>query len=911
MKTNTFYNPKNQYNELLASVKYVNAEDSALDKKFTDEIARVDGRIDTEAESRDAADNAIHHKIDTFNTIKVKWINADRGDNKWSNIKDYFRSLLEPTAATSVDHEALKVELGQTIYIIEGKDDANTWEEWVCQYPNFDQNHEDYEGCKIPVMIRLGAVDSILATTDAPGSVRLTHNLYNEEDWSKYFATDYEGNISHKPIKGEAVAPCALKAFIDADKSIAETLENEIIARKEAITAEETIRAEEDKSIKDRLDKIEEEIEGSTVQDDIGFQGSRLDRIEAAIGINHQHCDNCGCEHDSCSCSDATNKCTIYCRLNDAESDLQEHMNILEEHNERITNLEELTSAHTTDISNLQTEDGLIRTLIEEEAERLENLISGNTRRIETVETNIESISTELSEESARAKAAEAQIDKKLDEKIKKCEDADDAFRAEIGEKTLPADGTVWSEIKNIQSTIGVQDAPHEDTIWVRINNNKKELHDKIDGEISRSKEVDEDHGSRISVLETDIEDIETEIGTKGPTDIDIWYSIHTEINNRVSADKALSNDIADMLASAKTYADELKTVTLSEAAVDAEKKTAVAEANAISSAAADASEKVEKAKEETINYAEDFTNNAISEAAKTLRAEISDTKDTCKEYTDSVADLKLNEAKDYADNAKDAATATAANDATIKVEAAKTAAITTATENSKQYIDNEVEKLKDLCNDYTDNKTANLSSTLSRDITTAKEEAINTAKDDAATKKQEAIEVANQNIELAKERLSSTIDSKVSNDVFESYSQRVETTLETKASSNDLAKTDNKLTTVEKDLEDISHELHHLTSQTQFAVRTSIPGAGVKTIQFYNLVGPASNEWDLIRITSVIANNETIYPEIEYSGELTDEKNDERKVEITFEHGGDENLPVTLIISAFKASEYRIIEID
>lgn len=900
MKTNTFYNPKNQYNELLASVPYVNAENSALDRKFTDEITRVNERIDAESKSYEAADNAIHHKIDTFNTIKVKWINADRGDNKWSDIKDYFRSLLEPSASNPVDHEMLKVELGQTIYIIEGKDDTNTWEEWVCLYPDFEQNHEVYEGCNIPVMIRLGAVDSILATSDAPGSVRLIHNLYKEEGWEKYFATDYEGNITHKPVKGEAVAPCALKAFLDADKNIIKNLEDEI-----------TARSDEDKAINERLDRIEKEIEGSTVEDDLGFQGSRLDRIEAAIGINHQHCDNCGCEHDSCSCSDATNKCTIYCRLNDAEDDLQEHMNILEEHNERITNLEELTSSHTKNISDLQTEDGLIRTLIEEEAERLENLINGNTERIEMAVANIESVSTELSEESARAIAAEAQIDKKLDEKIKKCEDADDIFRAEIGEKTLPADGTVWSEIKNIQSAIGVQDAPHEDTIWVRINNNKKELYDKIDGEISRSKEVDEDHGSRISVLETDIENIETEIGTKESTDINIWHSIHTEIKDRASADTALSNDIANALVSAKTYADELKTVTLSEAAVDAEKKAAAAEANAISSAVADASEKVEKAKEETINHTEDFTNNAISEATKSLRTEISDTEDACKEYTDSVTGLKLNEAKDYADNAKNAAIAeaiaTAANDATTKA----TAAITTATENAKQYIDDEVEKLKDLCNDYTDNKFANLSSTLSIDITAAKEEAINTAKADAAAKKQEAVNEANENIALAKVELISAIDSKVSKETFDAYSQSVGAILETKASSNDLAKTDNKLTTVEKDLEDISHELHHLTSQTQFAVRTSIPGAGTKVIQFYNLIGPDSNEWDLVRITSVVANNEIIYPEIEYSGELTGEKNDNRQVTIKFEHGGVESLPVVLIVSAFKASEYRIIEID
>jgi hypothetical protein len=399
MKTNTFYNPKNQYNELLASVPYVNAEDAAVDAKFTSEINRVDERINTEIEDREAADQNIHHKIETLNTIKVKWINADRGDNKCSNIEDYFVSLIEPSSTFHISEEELKVELGQTIYIIEGKDDVETYEEWICLYPDFTQHHIDYNGCKIPVMVRLGAVDSILAREESPGSVQLIHNLYNEEDWSKYFATDYEGNVTHRPIKGEAVAPCALKAFVEADKEIIGSLELEIAARKEAVEAEEAARIEEDTTIKARLDKIEAEIEGSTVEDEIGFQDSRLDRIEAAIGMNHHHCDNCGCEHahcscegDKCSCSDAENKCTIYCRLNDAEDDLQVHMDTLESHNGRIENLETLTEKHSTEIENLKAEDADIRTDFTNEVSRLDERIGSAEKDIESNKQYIQTV---------------------------------------------------------------------------------------------------------------------------------------------------------------------------------------------------------------------------------------------------------------------------------------------------------------------------------------------------------------------------------------------------------------------------------------------------------------------------------------------------------------------------------------
>lgn len=879
MKTNTFYNPKNQYNELLASVPYVNAENSALDKKFTDEITRIDERIETESKNYEAADNAIHHKIDTFNTIKVKWINADRGDNKWSNIKDYFRSLLEPSVSNPVDYEVLKVELGQTIYIIEGKDDTNTWEEWVCLYPDFEQNHEVYEGCNIPVMIRLGAVDSILATSDAPGSVRLIHNLYEEEDWKKYFATDYEGNITHKPVKGEAVAPCALKAFLDADKNIIKNLEDEIIARKDAISAEVSARSEEDKVINERLDRIEKEIDGSTVENELGFQGSRLDRIEAAIGINHQHCDNCGCEHDSCSCSDATNKCTIYCRLNDAEDDLQEHMNIFEEHHERIEGLEETTEKHATDISNLQIEDASIRTLIGEEITRLDDLIKGNVNRLdgrideaqEKITENkgyIEDVEKCLEEEETRSKSVDAKLREDIDTEVK--------IRAELSDYVHHVlDTTVSNHSTSINNNANTIDAH-----GIRITAAESKIGD-LQNNLSTTDKIVSEHHSQFSAK---ISEFAAAIGTN----TNAIANINNDITNRIS-DKLASLDIADAeivssLSDLETKVDRVDN--------DLNDRLATVEGDAIQSKInidknkADVTvltSKIVVAEEKLARHEETITaNNTLIHqnitAIGELRTELSDVENGMTSNTTRIADLETNSATKES------------------LQSAKTEAITSSTENAKHYTNDEIGKL---------------SLKLSTDITVAKQEAIEAAEADATTKKQEAVAEANENIALAKAELVSAIDSKVSNDVFESYSQSIGSILETKASSNDLAKTDNKLTTVEKDLEDISHELHHLTSQTQFAVRTSIPGAGTKAIQFYNLIGPDSNEWDLVRITSVSTNNEIIYPEIEYSGELTGEKDDERKVEITFEHGGVESLPVILIVSAFKASEYHIIEID
>lgn len=1012
MKTNTFYNPKNQYNELLASVPYVNAEDAAIDAKFTSEINRVDERIDAEIEDLEAADQNIHHKIDTLNTIKVKWVNAGRGDNKFSDIKEYFVSLIEPSSPYRKDIEELKVELGQTIYIIEGKDDSTTslktYEEWVCINPDFESHGEKYNNLNIPAMVRLGAVDSILAREDSPGSVQLIHNLYNEEDWSKYFATDYEGNVTHRPIKGEAVAPCALKAFVEADKEIIGSLELEIAARREAIEAEAAERKTSDTEIHEelnahntRLSHLEAEVEGkvSEVENEMGFSGSRLDRIEAAIGINHHHCENCGCDHqhctcednkcscsdadnkctiycrlndaekdreelneaifsidkrlvakaerldlieaaiginhhhcencgcehehctcedDKCSCSDIEDKCTIYCRLNDIEDDLETHMDTLESHNDRIENLESLTESHSTEIENLKAEDTDIRTDFTNEVSRLDERIENAKKYIESNKRYIQTVESILIEEKDRSIAEDNSLTVKIETESLARETSDNAIWSEIGEKTNAADGTIWKEIKEIQEEIGNQDEPYEDSIWIRIKNNKIVL----DSEIARSTAADTEQVTRISDLESNVEEIRGEIGNKLSTDINIWHGIHTEINDRKSADSQLSKDIENALSNAKAYADELKTATLSEAAADAKNKADAAKEAAINTAANDANIKAADAKLEAKDYAKSYTDEAVDNLASSLRTEMAALETTCKEYTDGIAAETLSSAKDDAATkataAKDAAINAAANDATSKAADAKSEAISTATENAKNYTDTSIRAIETsinnaitTCNTYTDNKVGILSAQVSADIIKAKEEAISTAATDATNKVAAANAENMKNIADAKNELITAINSKVNLSDFENITSNIETRLSSKASESDLSSTNLKVEILENNLENLSHGFQHINSQTQFAVRTSLPGKGSKIIQVYNLIGPASNEWDLVTITTVIANNDTIYPEITYSGNIDEGKNDNRTVSITFEHAGAENLPVTLIVSAFKASQHRIIEIN
>ena len=911
MKTNTFYKPKNEYNELLASIPYVNSEDKILEEKINLEAVErteADNAIRTDVNAAlsqltsdyIAADNKLHTKIDTLNTIKVITISdAD-------SIDEYFAKRWDSFKPENIEEEIekLKIELSQSIYLIKGKDDETTWEEYVCRsFSEVTTNRESLD------MVRLGAVDSILARLNSYGSVKLVHNVYEDfakwegdadEYWAQYHVTkfDNEGKEIRVPVKGLALAPCSLKAFADTDNEIKIRLTDEEEARKagdtsirtdinDALTQITSDYIKADTDLDTRIQYLEKEIGGSqsNIENEIEIHDSRIDLIEAAIGMNHQHCDNCGCEHDSCSshdscsCSDATNKCTIYCRLNDAEDDLQEHMNILEEHRECIEALEETSEKHTANISNLQIEDANIKTLIGKEVTRLDDLINGNVNRLdgrideaqEKITENkdyIEDVEKHLEEEETRSKSVDANLREDIDNEVE--------IRTELSDYVHHVlDTTV-----NNHSTAINNNANAIDAHGIRITAAESKIGD-LQSNLSTTDKTVSEHYSQFSAK---ISEFAAAIGTNTNAIANINNDIANRINNKLNSLDIADAEIISSLSDLETKVDRADN-DLDNRLTDVERKV-IESKNDIDKNKADltvltsriivAEEKLGR-HEEAIAANDTLTHQNSNDIGE-LRTELGDAKNIITSNTARIADLETNSAtKEF-------------------LQSAKTEAITTATENAKQYTNVEVGKL---------------SLKLSTDITVAKQEAIEAAEADATAKKQEAVAEANQNIELAKSQLLAEIDSKVSNDVFESYSQSVESILETKASSNDLVITDNKLTTVEKDLEDISHELHHLTSQTQFAVRTSIPGVGAKVIQFYNLIGPDSNEWDLVRITSVVANDEIIYPEIEYSGELTGEKDDERKVEITFEHGGVESLPVILIVSAFKASEYRIIEID
>lgn len=418
MKTNTFYNPKNQYNESLASIPYVDKANSDLSQKIN------------------FLESSINNKIEDFRTINVKFINED--GKSWNNINDYFKSRLE--SATDNEIEQLKIELGQTVYIVPSNN--NSYEEYICRNPKIISNST------LPEMIRLGTADSIIARVDdgsanSYGAVTLVHNLYKSNGWESFYENDLEGNIdTSKPKNGKAVAPIALKDFYDADIELGERIDslevnnsNEIEAAKldfeNQLSELETELKSYDDSIGRRVSLIEKAINSDTTSGEVSQQGTRLDIIEKAIGLNGC-CSSCG--NENCSCENNSNKCSIYCRLNDIDQRLnsndendrsiqeqideinsklltddkkEEIYDKLATNLESIESLEERTAIITEHTANLDELNGLdIGTRIT----TAENKISTNTSDIVGINDEIEDIKEGL----AKLGSSHSTLDNKI-----------------------------------------------------------------------------------------------------------------------------------------------------------------------------------------------------------------------------------------------------------------------------------------------------------------------------------------------------------------------------------------------------------------------------------------------------------------------------------------------------------------
>ena len=597
--SNKFYKPKNEYGELLvgqpaldkaiedykaADTKIINdykEADKLLKAELIEKIDIADAGInatisslETKLEAADAdikksiesldnkvvaGDTALDNKIDTFKTITVKVIEND-------SIESYFQQVNQNKEMTL---EELKVELGRTVYILKGSDDnisgKNTYEEYVCINPEIlDENGR-------PEMVRLGAVDSILARCEDPskgsrmGSVELVHNLYTGDDevWGKYFTRDLEGKHIEEPVPGKAVAPCTLRAFWKADEDLRkadERIEKEYKEADEALkstleSADAQIREEfkaadtqlkidfeaadakltedinnlraEDTSLSDRINAIKTELMGTTEATD--YSGSRIDKIEEAIGISG--CPKCGreaCDHDD----PTKDQCTIYCRLNDIETDIQDLEGNINDEQERAIEREDEIE---TTLSNALTEEN-------ERAIARENEIEGALAKEIKRSTDKENeISEALTAEADRAVTRENEIENNLtsnlNAEINRAKAAENTLTTDLNAeitRSTSKDENLELSIKGITDTIGTHDSSSTKTIWETIDDNFASSTALTESKFNEAKTLI-DTNSKV------IEDINNTIGSRGSSSTKtIWETIDANFteNNAFTENK-------------------------------------------------------------------------------------------------------------------------------------------------------------------------------------------------------------------------------------------------------------------------------------------------------------------------------------------------------------------------------------
>ena len=396
---NTFYNPKNQYGELLISKKdaitIINNTAGDINNRIDSEVDELNTLIsDTEKQlvekisttKKEVTDHII--KVDEKHSLIIEEVLASEGVDP----HEHFRITIEGRWENAIASGTLKEfawKLAKTVFLIKNSpvqcdcstacvcDD--TYEEFICINPTKITESEK------PRFTRLGAVDSILATTKLPGSSILASDIYHTQDWDNFTNND-------KPVAGISVAPIALRDFVHADTAIS--------ARLDARSAE--IQKDID-TINDNLGHIRTELDGTIAED--GISGSRLDIIERVIGINGC-CDNketCSNKNHDTTCEYCEPDCNIFCKINDINIRLEDNDRndrelsaSLEETN---SNLDELSES--TDVRFIETHN-TITALDEKHIQHVGEIYSTINTKVEEINTSIDATNESLGSAHSR-----------------------------------------------------------------------------------------------------------------------------------------------------------------------------------------------------------------------------------------------------------------------------------------------------------------------------------------------------------------------------------------------------------------------------------------------------------------------------------------------------------------------------
>ena len=527
---NSFYKPKNEFGDLLASEKYVIKSVQELSDKHDLDLDNLSNKHKSDLENlelkHDADINDVLANITALDErppFKIKFIEDG------SPIEIYINNAW--MSCESEDEKLkLKVDIGRTLYLRKtGEGDNAQYEEYICTNPGNIDLTDDTIGSDVHFN-RLGAVEAIVATTNRFGSVTLEHSIYNNtlEQWNNYTTVVQVAGAdtdTHLPKEGLAVAPCALYDFFIADENLRKELAAEIAERiaKDTLIEERLEKAESDitnnisrlTTAETNIKHIKEELLGVIESEKEGIQNTRLDvnetdikSIKDIIGINGC-CPNCGENECSCTCDNSSLDCTIICKLHNLEAGLTDNSDQIANVDDKLE--DELRPAIQTNTDSINIINGTIGT--KHDTKRVESICGAVNELFDITKSNNDAIITNAEKISALESNVGTRPDdgyadslwvqaKRVNDNLREMSSLIAANKSEVDEKigARPTDGTVaediWSQITNMVSL---------------INSNKTK---------------NDEQDSTIESQATRIESVETVIGTQPKDTTNIWTYI-------------------------------------------------------------------------------------------------------------------------------------------------------------------------------------------------------------------------------------------------------------------------------------------------------------------------------------------------------------------------------------------------
>lgn len=461
--TNTFYKPKNEFGELLASENFINS-------KIADEIsAREEETIKIYEDI-----NSIYKHINEVPFYKFEEL---PGSNL--TIEEYI--LSNKINNNSLTPDELKIELSKTIYL--RPINKNEFEEYICLNPDA-YNSITFANARFN---RIGSGEASIASISRLGSVSLfCDDVYefNDEQWNNLYPKPILNDGSEgtpSPKEGLAVAPYILRKFVQKDKQA----ENDIDIINKNIN-----------NISSDIEKINKELGGILEDNTAENQGSEIENLKQEIidikSFNDsqqliisqntntitQHSDDLDNLKTAIGISNCENdvECSIFCRLDDISErlnsndendanidirvvDLEEKILTITDNTLRIDNIDEAVTelnakiiSNTDELNKINNTIGDKENLVEGTIQHDISLINSEIKRIDKINeinknaSNIEVIQEELknlTEETSSNNTSLLNYINILESEDEKINKNIAAFKDEVGAPTKN-DVTLW-----------------------------------------------------------------------------------------------------------------------------------------------------------------------------------------------------------------------------------------------------------------------------------------------------------------------------------------------------------------------------------------------------------------------------------------------------------------------------------